>query len=93
MDVSINASIRQGDLSITLTVKVMQLPFTNSGGGQQDYEDREIVGTITSIDQTGHSFWNARILLHPSARVAKRSLASAVRAVSRTSRACKWDKL
>lgn len=55
MDFNINASVQQTDLSITPTVSVVQVPTTNSTGGQDD-EDVEVVGTITAIDQTGHTF-------------------------------------
>lgn len=55
MDFNINASVQQTDLSISPTVSVVQVPTTNSTGGQDD-EDVEVVGTITAIDQTGHTF-------------------------------------
>jgi len=34
----------------------MQLPPPSSSGGDQGDEEMEIVGTITSVDQTGHTF-------------------------------------
>jgi hypothetical protein len=55
MDFNIDSSIQQSDLSITPTISLMQLPLPTSNGGDQG-EDMEIVGTITSIDQTGHTF-------------------------------------
>jgi hypothetical protein len=51
MDFNVDASVQQNDLSITPMVSVVQVPTTNSNG-QQDEEDVEVVGTITSISQT-----------------------------------------
>jgi Domain of unknown function (DUF5666)/Domain of unknown function (DUF4382) len=50
MDFNVDASVQQTDLSITPTVSVVQVPTTNSGG-QQDDEDVEVVGKITSLAQ------------------------------------------
>jgi Domain of unknown function (DUF5666)/Domain of unknown function (DUF4382) len=50
MDFNVDASVQQNDLSITPTVSVVQVPTTSSGG-QQDDEDVEVVGKITSITQ------------------------------------------
>lgn len=55
MDFNIDSSIQQSDLSITPTISLMQLPLTSSNGGDQG-EDMEIVGTVTSMDQTDHTF-------------------------------------
>ena len=55
MDFNIDASIQSTDLSITPTIGLMQLPPPSSGGDQGD-EEMEIIGNITSIDQTGHTF-------------------------------------
>jgi len=55
MDFNIDSSIQQSDLSITPVVSLMQLPLSSSGGGEQG-EDMEIVGTITSIDKSAHTF-------------------------------------
>src|SRR6516225_6669169 len=55
MDFNIDASIQSTDLSITPTIGLMQLP-SSSGGGDQGDEEMEIIGNITSIDQTGHTF-------------------------------------
>jgi hypothetical protein len=55
MDFNIDSSIQQSDLSIAPTIGVMELPLSGSGGGEGD-EDMEIFGTITSIDQSGHTF-------------------------------------
>ena len=52
MDFNVDASI-QGDLSITPTINLVQLPPPSSS---EDEEDVEVVGKITSIDQTGHTF-------------------------------------
>ena len=49
MDFNVDTSV-QNDLSITPTVSVVQVPTTNSGG-QQDDEDVEVVGKITSVTQ------------------------------------------
>ena len=51
MDFNVDASVQPGDLSITPTVSLVQVPTTNSTG-QQDEEDVEVVGTITSLGQT-----------------------------------------
>lgn len=51
MDFNVDASVQPGDLSITPMVSVVQVPTTNSTG-QQDEEDVEVVGTITSVGQT-----------------------------------------
>jgi hypothetical protein len=56
MDFNIDASIQQSDLSITPTISLVQLPPPSSSGGDQGDEDVEVVGKITSIDQTGHTF-------------------------------------
>jgi len=50
MDFNVDASVQQSDLSITPTVSLVQVPTTNSTG-QQDEEDVEVVGKITSINQ------------------------------------------
>src|SRR6266705_1755057 len=57
MDFNVDASVQQNDLSITPTVSLVQVPTTNSTG-QQDEEDVEVVGRITSIDQNSvpHTF-------------------------------------
>jgi hypothetical protein len=55
MDFNVDSSIQQGDLSITPTISLMQLALPISGGDDQG-EDMEIIGMITSIDQTGHTF-------------------------------------
>ena len=55
MDFNIDSSIQQSDLSITPVVSLMQLPLSSSDGGEQG-EDMEIVGTITSINQSAHTF-------------------------------------
>ena len=55
MDFNIDASVQSTDLSITPTIGLMQLP-SSSGGGDQGDEEMEIIGNITSIDQTGHTF-------------------------------------
>ena len=51
MDFNVDTSVQQSDLSITPTVSLVQVPTTNSTG-QQDEEDVEVVGTITSLGQT-----------------------------------------
>jgi hypothetical protein len=56
MDFNIDSSIQQSDLSITPAISLVQLPPASSNGGNQSDEDMEIVGNITSIDQTGHTF-------------------------------------
>jgi Domain of unknown function (DUF5666)/Domain of unknown function (DUF4382) len=53
MDFNVDASV-QGDLSLTPTVSVVQVPTTNSTG-QQDEEDVEVVGTIDQ-SPTGNTF-------------------------------------
>jgi hypothetical protein len=60
MDFNVDASVQQspqGGLSITPTVSLVQVPTTNSTG-QQDEEDVEVVGRITSIEQNSvpHTF-------------------------------------
>jgi hypothetical protein len=47
MDFNVDASVQATDLSITPTVSLVQVPTTNSTG-QQDDEDVEVVGTISS---------------------------------------------
>ena len=54
MDFNVDASVQPGDLSITPTVSLVQVPTTNSTG-QQDEEDVEVVGTIPS-DPSGTTF-------------------------------------
>ena len=56
MDFNIDASIQSTDLSITPTIGLMQLPPSSSSGGDQGDEEIEIIGNITSIDQTSHTF-------------------------------------
>jgi hypothetical protein len=56
MDFNIDSSVQQSDLSITPAITVMQLPPPNPSGGNQGDEDMELVGSITSIDQTAHTF-------------------------------------
>lgn len=56
MDFNIDSSIQQTDLSISPTISVIQLSAPSSNGGDQGDEDMEIVGSITSIDQSGHTF-------------------------------------
>jgi Domain of unknown function (DUF5666)/Domain of unknown function (DUF4382) len=53
MDFNVDASV-QGDLSLTPTVSVVQVPTTNATG-QQDEEDVEVVGTIDQ-PPTGNTF-------------------------------------
>src|SRR5438309_9572710 len=55
MDFNVDASVQQSDLSITPTVSVVQIP-TISSTGQPAEEDVEVIGTITTIDQTAHTF-------------------------------------
>src|SRR5437588_2398346 len=55
MDFNVDASVQQSDLSITPTVSVVQIP-TMSSTGQPAEEDVEVIGTITTIDQTAHTF-------------------------------------
>src|SRR5256884_5573843 len=69
MDFNVDASVQPGDLSITPTVSLVQVPTTNSTG-QQDEEDVEVVGTITSLVQTTfnvQSGMNGRSLTIPTA--------------------------
>ncbi len=56
MDFNIDASIQSTDLSISPMISLMQLPSPSSSGGDQGDEEMEIVGTITLVDQTGHTF-------------------------------------
>jgi hypothetical protein len=70
MDFNIDASIQSTDLSITPTISLMQLPPPSSSGGDQGDEEMEIVGTITSVDQTGHTFMIQTGINGPSYKIA-----------------------
>lgn len=56
MDFDVNASVQSTDLSITPTVTLTQLPAPNLGMGDDHEDDMELVGMISSIDQTHQSF-------------------------------------
>ena len=70
MDFNIDSSIQQSDLSITPTISLVQLSLPSSNGGNQGDEDMEIIGNITSIDSTGHTFKIQTGLSGPSFTIA-----------------------
>src|SRR5882762_5093029 len=66
MDFNIDTSIQQSDLSITPTIRLVQLPPPNSSGGSQGDEDMELIGQVASRDQTKNTFIIQRGMNGPS---------------------------
>jgi hypothetical protein len=56
LDFDVNSSIQSGDLSITPTVNLTQLPAPNMEGMDDHEDDMELIGQITAIDQTHQTF-------------------------------------
>lgn len=56
MDFDVNSSIQSGDLSITPSVTLTQLPAANMLGQNDHEDDMQLVGKITGTDQTNQSF-------------------------------------